>query len=263
MIANYHTHTFRCHHAVGSEREYIENAIKGGMKFLGFSDHAPQFYGNGYVSGVRMTPEEAPEYVETIKALAKEYKNDIEIAVGFEAEYFPDIFDRLISFSKKLEIDYLIMGQHWIDNESSFPNVTSVLYECDSEKKHKEELTLYVNRVLEGLKTGYFTYLAHPDVFVYRGHDDSWYNKEMTRLCENAKTLSIPLEVNLLGLQDGRWYPTERFFKIAQKVGNDIVIGCDAHSPEVLSDINAQLQIRKFAENLNLNIVDTVKLRNL
>ena len=27
MLANYHTHTYRCHHAFGSEREYIDNAV--------------------------------------------------------------------------------------------------------------------------------------------------------------------------------------------------------------------------------------------
>ncbi len=259
MIANYHTHTFRCHHACGTERAYIENAIKGGMKFLGFSDHAPQFYSNGYVSGVRMTPEEAPEYVATIKALAKEYKNDIEIAVGFEAEYFPAIFDKLISLSKQLEIDYLILGQHWVDDESQFPSITC---DCDSEKAYEEKLTFYVNQILKALETGYFSYLAHPDMFVYHG-SDSWYDKEMTRLCENAKSLSIPLEVNLLGMVYGRWYPTKRFFQIAQKIGNEIVIGCDAHSPDILSNTTAQMKIRKFAENLNLNIVDTVNLKKI
>jgi len=30
MFANYHTHTSRCHHAKGTEREYIEAAIKAG-----------------------------------------------------------------------------------------------------------------------------------------------------------------------------------------------------------------------------------------
>ena len=41
MRANYHTHTPRCRHAVGSEREYIEQAIEAGMEILGFSDHTP------------------------------------------------------------------------------------------------------------------------------------------------------------------------------------------------------------------------------
>ena len=41
MYANYHTHTVRCNHARGSEREYIETAIARGMQVLGFSDHVP------------------------------------------------------------------------------------------------------------------------------------------------------------------------------------------------------------------------------
>ena len=30
MIANYHTHTWRCRHADGTEREYVETAIEAG-----------------------------------------------------------------------------------------------------------------------------------------------------------------------------------------------------------------------------------------
>ena len=39
LIANYHTHTKRCHHACGEDREYVEAAIESGLKILGFSDH--------------------------------------------------------------------------------------------------------------------------------------------------------------------------------------------------------------------------------
>ena len=39
--ANYHTHTTRCKHANGTEREYIEKAIEAGYQVLGFSDHSP------------------------------------------------------------------------------------------------------------------------------------------------------------------------------------------------------------------------------
>ena len=41
MLANYHTHTTRCRHAVGADREYVKAAIESGVKILGFSDHAP------------------------------------------------------------------------------------------------------------------------------------------------------------------------------------------------------------------------------
>ena len=54
MIANYHTHTWRCRHADGTEREYVERAIEGGLKILGFSDHSPYPFPDGYDSGMRM-----------------------------------------------------------------------------------------------------------------------------------------------------------------------------------------------------------------
>ena len=37
MKYNLHTHSFRCNHAAGEDRDYVECAIKAGMKVLGFS----------------------------------------------------------------------------------------------------------------------------------------------------------------------------------------------------------------------------------
>ena len=35
-MQNFHTHTYRCHHAKGSDREYVEAAIKAGYTEIGF-----------------------------------------------------------------------------------------------------------------------------------------------------------------------------------------------------------------------------------
>ena len=48
MIANYHTHTYRCGHAVGEDRQYVETAIERGLKVLGFSDHVPMPFPDGH-----------------------------------------------------------------------------------------------------------------------------------------------------------------------------------------------------------------------
>ena len=39
LTANYHTHTVRCGHAEGTDREYAEKAVERGLTHLGFSDH--------------------------------------------------------------------------------------------------------------------------------------------------------------------------------------------------------------------------------
>ena len=72
MICNLHAHTFRCNHASGTEREYIENAIAAGMKIYGFADHAPYPFPEGYYSGFRMRPELQEDYVNTLLALREE-----------------------------------------------------------------------------------------------------------------------------------------------------------------------------------------------
>lgn len=68
---NFHSHTVRCQHAVGEEREYVEEAIKEGFEVIGFSDHSPYLFKNGYVSRIRMTMSQLEDYVKTIETLKK------------------------------------------------------------------------------------------------------------------------------------------------------------------------------------------------
>ena len=90
MDFNFHTHTWRCGHATGTEREYIEAAIAVGVKEMGFSDHAPWIapdLGKDMSSVVPYAKVE--DYVNTVKACREEYRDRIAIHLGFEAEYDP------------------------------------------------------------------------------------------------------------------------------------------------------------------------------
>ena len=81
------------------------------------------------------------------------------------------------------------------------------------------------------MQTGAYMYVAHPDMIGSR-FTDSVVDKCFTTLCEAAKELNVPLELNLLGIRGKRQYPDKRFFEIAGRVGNKIVLGKDAHSPD-------------------------------
>lgn len=63
--ANFHTHTSRCKHASGEDREYIEAAIKAGFQILGFSDHSPYPFGE-YQSPIRMEMSELENYADRL-----------------------------------------------------------------------------------------------------------------------------------------------------------------------------------------------------
>ena len=255
MIANFHSHTTRCHHATGTEREYIEAAIKQGIKILGFSDHTPQFFYNGYVSSYRMSVDEVFEYADTVRKLADEYKNDIKIYLGFETEYFPREFDKLVKLYERVMPDYLLLGQHATNNE--YDGFFSTTPTTDV-----RELKRHVELVKEGLNTGLFSYLAHPDVLHFIGSDEV-YEEYMTDLLSELKRLNLPAEFNFLGFSEHRYYPSERYLKIAEKVGNKIIFGIDAHNVSAIENVKqTERAALEFMKPYKLELTDKIKLLN-
>lgn len=254
MIMNLHTHTFRCRHASGREREYIENAIAGGLTTLGFSDHVPYPFPGGYQSGFRMLCNEIDDYVDTLLALREEYKDRIDIKIGYEAEYYPKFFGDMLKLVTSREIDYLILGQHFLENEIGSMHVG---------RTDKEEiLEKFVDQEIEALKTGVFTYAAHPDNMHFVG-DERIFDKHYTRLIEYAKSAGIPLEINLLGVRDHRAYPHERFVKLCGEIGAEVCIGCDAHSPDVTADLRSFETAVEMAEKYGAKVNLQPKLKEV
>lgn len=223
MLANYHTHTKRCYHASGEDREYVEAAIKAGLKILGFSDHCPWVYQEDYISRMRMHPSEIDGYFASLEALKKEYKKDIQIYIGFEAEYTPELIEDQDALFENYPLDYLILGQHFLGPEYKAPYM-------GMPTENEEILKEYVDSVIEGMKSGRYLYLAHPDLIYFKGKPEI-YDKYMAKLCREMKKMGALLEFNVLGFMDHRNYPSKRFLKIAGEVGNSYILGMDAHNP--------------------------------
>ncbi len=253
---NLHTHTARCHHARGEDREYVEAAIQAGYTEMGFSDHAPMMFpaDSGYISHFRMTPAEFEGYVENVLALKREYASDIRIYLGAEAEYYPLLWQENLKFYCDYPIDYLIQGQHFIGNEYDAGSIYPSRPTEDA-----SILRRHVRQTLDGMETGAFTYVAHPDLANFAG-DKEVYRYEAERLCEGAKALGMPLEVNLLGFAERRCYPNPLFWEVARKVGCDVVIGLDAHAPDVYVNTEKREQLEKWVKKMKLNLLTEMPL---
>ena len=253
-LQNFHTHTIRCGHASGSEREYIEAAIQSGFELLGFSDHTYYPYNNGYVSGIRMsTAKQLQDYVETLEHLREEYRDRIDIRIGLEVEYYPKHFEELIRITKQLPIEFMLLAQHYSDNEYD-----GIYFGSPTERE--EDLEQYVLQLEEGMrriremKEERFLYLAHPDLIHYTG-DRRIYEKWMRRLIDSAMMLDFPLEINLQGTRTGRHYPAEDFWKWAGEAGAETVIGLDAHAPEAVTVQGAYEEALALASRYDLKLI--------
>lgn len=248
MYANYHTHTSRCQHATGEDREYVEAAIRMGIHLLGFSDHCPWVFPGGYASGIRMSPGQVEDYFSSLESLRKEYARDIDILIGFEAEYVPALMEGQERLLADYPLDYMILGQHFLGTE---PNSTYT-GSPSSDEKFLED---YVNLVIEGMDTGKYLYLAHPDVLHFTGAD-AVYRKHMTRLCKYLKEKDIPVEINMLGAYQKRHYPSDKFLRIVKEVGNSCIVGIDAHSPEEIENDNGFRICQELIERYQLPMVE-------
>lgn len=249
----YHTHTARCHHATGEDEEYVKAAIDAGIKVLGFSDHAPMPYPGGYVSYYKMTPDELYDYCASLLHLRDKYKDKIEILIGLETEYYPDLWEESLALWRDYPIDYLILGQHFIHEEQTNASIRPT--------PDKEKVTVYVNNVIAAMNTGLITYVAHPDLINYVGDDEEFYISEMGRLIKESVRLGMPLEYNLLGMVSGRNYPNEIFWREAARLGATAVIGCDAHSPDRVGVREEITTAKAFLDEIGITVIDKVALK--
>lgn len=248
MDYNYHTHTFRCHHATGTPEEYILRAIEGGIKYMGFSDHASFIFPDGYESYFRIFTAEAKDYFSELYALREKYKDKIDIKIGFEMEYYPKYFDKMFKTALDAGAEYLILGQHFLGNEH--PDG----HGCSKSTDNPDHLKEYVESVLSAIDSGVFTYIAHPDMFNFIG-DSSLYDEEMRKICRASAEKNIPLEINCLGIRDNRHYPKETLWEIAAQEKSPVTIGFDAHDAKSAYDGESIPKAKKLIEKLGLNYI--------
>lgn len=233
MEVNLHTHTFRCGHAKGSDEDYVLGAIHVGLKKMGFSDHNPLPYEGDYVNHTKMLPEELPGYIDSIRLLKEKYAGQIEILVGLECEWIPRFADYLSELRQQL--DYLLLGSHgdWSIGEPYMGKVNDPIW-----------LPKYLENTVEGMESGLFLYLAHPDLIFGRYPEfDSDAEYVSRELCRAANRLGMPLEYNLWGVRKGRpegalGYPCTEFWRIAAEENSVAVIGMDVHDPQAYSQLD-------------------------
>ena len=256
MDYNFHTHTYRCGHADGEDEEYVIRAIECGIKRMGFSDHAPFIFPDGYEIPSHIQTEKAKDYIDSIKNLREKYSGKIELLVGFEMEYMPSHFDKMLENAKNLGAEYLILGQHYIAD--GHPNGIASGSSTDSEELFEQ----YVDCVCKAICSGAFTYCANPDMMKFSCIFDTYY-RLMIKICLCSLENNIPLEINFLGIRSGRAYPNPKLWEIAGEVGCPVTFGFDSHTPKDAFDGNSLTVAEWLIRRYKLNYIGEPKIIRL
>jgi histidinol-phosphatase (PHP family) len=257
MRTNYHTHTCRCRHAIGTELDYVNEAVKKGLSILGFSDHGP-YKNNRY--GLRMDYRDLQPYIAAVNELKINRKSEITIHSGLEIEYDP----REEDFYKELLIDhgldYLALGQHfYISDEGQAINIYSIT--------DTSQYIDYANSIAAAMASGYFKFAAHPDIMFVNNF--SW-DKNCEKACDiiisEADAHKYILEFNANGFRRGihefidgsrLQYPHDRFWNKVAQTSIPVIIGSDCHEPGQVWDEVVE-HAYAAAKAINLNIIDRI-----
>ena len=182
-----------------------------------------------------MEIEQLSEYIESLNLLQEKYQGQIEIETGLEVEFLPSMM-KFYEELKHLNLKPLIIGQHFYQHADA-------TFSFDDEDKSDEYIGC-CNAMIEGMKTGLFNIVAHPDRFFRRCKK---WTSELTdisnELIATAAQNNIILEKNLSSYEklvekSNYIYWRNEFWDLVdqynQAASNPVetIVGFDAHSTE-------------------------------
>ena len=218
----FHTHTFRCHHAVGDVVDYARAAAAAGLATLGASDHTP--LPDGRWAEVRMHLDELPAY-EAAVALARTTVPQVRVLLGMECDVRASYFSWYQDTYLARGYDYLIASIHFLDRDGV---EVSAFGGC----RGAAALRDWTDKAVAAIDSGLFAFLAHPDNIACG--DAVWSDEvaaAVDAVCAAAADRKIPLELNSLGLRERRGYPWRPFWERAAVHGCSVILSTDAHRP--------------------------------
>jgi len=246
---NYHTHT-RFSDGSDMPEVYIEKAIELGLESIGFSDHAPI---KGYPTNWNMKLEDLEVYFIKLNQLKEKYKDQIEVLIGLEIDYIPNLISPKSDYLQNSSLDYVIGSVHFLgqftdgkywDFEGSRKDVEKALIEIfdnDIEKMVRK----YYQHIREMVQLSKPTIIGHLDRIkvinrhkVYFIEKEIWYQEEIEKtLAVIAKTACV-LELNTKGMYhkgDTEPYPSNWIVEKALEKNIPIHFAADAHHPKYLT----------------------------
>ncbi len=245
-IPDYHMHTYLCGHASGKPKQYVEHAIKLGLKEIGFSDHAPMVSHRD--ATVTMSDEELPLYYYMIEEVREHYKDQIRIKIGIEADFIPTFEEKTKKIIQSYPYDYVIGSVHYI-GDWGFDNSN----EQDKLKKlNINDIYRNYHKLLrKSAESGMYDIMAHTDLVKKFGHFPTEdITAEIITTAKVFKQNNVAIELNTSGLRKPvkEMYPSLSTLSIYFQEGVPLIFGSDAHAPnEVGMNFKEAIEIAREA----------------
>ncbi len=243
-LPDYHTHTARCGHAVGTPAEYVAAARAAGLTGLGVADHIPLLPDPDPV--LSMSLEELDAYVREVEELKGAYPG--YVLLGIEADYRPHTVAQVSDLLAEYPFDYVIGSVHHLGDWGFDDPRQLAGYETrDIDALWAE----YLELVGDAAESGLFTILGHLDLLKKFGYRPSQrVAKQWERLVARLAKTDVVVEINTAGLHRpvAEVYPALEVLQQLRLAHVPVTFGSDAHHPgEVGRDFDRALELAWLA----------------
>lgn len=238
-ISTMHLHT-RYSDGLNDAYEYIEEAIRLGLKSIGISDHSP----TPFESNWAMKKEDLPKYIKELDCLKKEYKSYINVYAGLELDYIQNLDVKKYIDFEQLNLDYSIGSVHYIYSDiwGDYGTVDNSQEDVDDLfiKGFNKDSTLFVERYYETVREMINAYdpilIAHIDVLEKRNIKRTLFNPNTNEYKEQVeKTLDcvnhscVEVNTGAMSKDIDVLYPSEYILKSCLQKNIPISINSDCH----------------------------------
>ena len=248
-----------CCHAKDTLKKVVEAYIDKEFHWVGISEHMPptsdQFL---YPIEIEMghtaitLQERFRKYMAACKSIQEEYKEQIEILVGFETEAYTGSFDYAEELILSEKPDYIVGSVHHVndmDIDSSKETYAAAIKRAGSiEKLYMDYFDIQLDMIqqLQPAVIGHFDLIR-----IYDSDYKARFNKpvifeRIERNLDCIKKYDLILDYNLKALRKGanEPYVSEQILSRAIKMGIKIVPGDDSHGVDTVGlNINKGIQI--------------------
>lgn len=248
MKANYHSHTYYCDGDEHPEK-YIREAIKKKLFAYGYSSHAPVNFNTDW----NIRKEDFQKYLSDVNDIKKKYANEIEVYLGLEIDYIPEIAGRDKYLNASAGLDYFIGSVHFVD---SFADGTPWNIDTSQTIFDKGLKEIFANDFRKAAEKFYAitcemvskdnpTIIGHLDkIKMFASKDgifhenESWYVRAVKDTLRIIKKWGSFVEINTRGIyryQQTDLYPSIWIIEMMKEMNIPLVLSSDAHRPDEIT----------------------------
>jgi histidinol-phosphatase (PHP family) len=235
-VIDLHVHTWRCRHATGDVADYVDAAVRTGVKIIAFTEHLPLAPAIcAAVPGAEsyaMPADELNAYVAEVQsAAAGAAKRGVEVLLGAEADLVPVGLEHARALLGRYPFDVVLGSIHMIDDWAfDDPDRTDGY----GRWKIDDLWERYFADLAEAARSGLADVIAHVDLIKKFRHVPPGPLEPL--YAEAARAIAgagVAVEVNTAGLRKpcAELYPAPALLAALNRAGVPVTVGSDAHSP--------------------------------